>query len=160
MGERGWNIFDTTIVTFNVVELILETASSTKSFYTNNVVVLRVFRVLRLVRVVRVIRVVRFFRDLRIMVHTIISSVKSLLWVVTILCGLLYIFGISLTWGAYETYTTCIGCEDPAFATLRKDFGTLERSVLSLYMAISSGRDWGELFDSLKPTSVSYQMQF
>ena len=37
------------------------------------------------------------FRELRLMVASIVSSARNLLWVIMILCVLLYVFGISFT---------------------------------------------------------------
>jgi len=100
------------------------------------------------------------FRDLRIMVFTIIGSLKSLVWVVCVFCGLLYIFGISLTNGVYDYLSVDAKWQDPANAALRDKFGTLDSSVLSLYMAVIGGQDWGDYWEVLKPLSVLYKMQF
>merc|ERR1711937_377867 len=87
------------VVTISIVEeisiVLIEAGEEGASL--GNLTFLRILRILRLVRVLRVIRVLRFFRELRLMVSSIIGSVKSLLWTVLLITLMLYIVGVFIT---------------------------------------------------------------
>merc|ERR1719229_609416 len=43
---------------------------------------------------------------------------------------------------------------------LRSYFGTLTDSTVSLYMAMSGGVDWGDVYEALRPMSSEYRYAF
>merc|ERR1711907_693753 len=45
-------------------------------------------------------------------------------------------------------------------AQMFEDFGTLDRSLISLYMAMSGGNDWSQYYFGLMLVSLSYRMVF
>ena len=134
--------------------------------------VIRVVRVPRLHDVLRypneclpreVIRIMRFFRtgwgcsalfafdeftfdarELRMMVFSIVNCLKSVVWIMLILFILFYMFGIIFTSGVVGFLDTLEKRRRPENADLQRNFGSLGRAVLSLYMAMSGGADWGE----------------
>merc|ERR1712137_848865 len=48
----------------------------------------------------------------------------------------------------------------PKHQGLRNNFSTLRKSILSLFMSISGGKDWGVLFEALIPLSIAYRGLF
>merc|ERR1711971_1032857 len=70
-----WNLFDTVSLVACLFEEVF-----TVSDQMPNVSSARILRVFRLLRILRILRVVHIFRDLRMLVHGILSSVKSLAW--------------------------------------------------------------------------------
>uniref|UniRef100_A0A7S1WXH9 EF-hand domain-containing protein n=1 Tax=Alexandrium catenella TaxID=2925 RepID=A0A7S1WXH9_ALECA len=115
---------------------------------------------MRILRVARVIRVMRFFRELRMMIYSILGSMKALLWSVAVLTLMFFIFGISLTLGTIYHLDTIDLWESAETEDLRRSFGSLPRSILSLYMAMSGGRNWGDFFRILLDVSGSYSLLF
>jgi len=88
----------------------------------------------------------RFFRELRMMLHSLMGSLKALMWAVLVFLMIFYVFGIAFTMAVYEEsckwsdkYTDE---EQEEFDALIKDFGTLDRSCISLFMGITGGKDW------------------
>eukprot|EP00929_Paragymnodinium_shiwhaense_P089116 TRINITY_DN4934_c0_g1_i2.p1 TRINITY_DN4934_c0_g1~~TRINITY_DN4934_c0_g1_i2.p1 ORF type:complete len:787 (-),score=174.68 TRINITY_DN4934_c0_g1_i2:126-2486(-) len=161
-----WNIFDIFIVTIGVVEFFWEIAQpgSTGASFS----VIRVLRVLRIAKVVRVIRVLKFFHELRIMIDSIIGSLKVFAWAVMVLFVLFYVFGISMTSSVAE-YIAAVDPDQMAFSVLDSDhplrlmswyFGTLPRSMNSLFSAMSGGRDWIEYYEVLEPLPTVTRAQF
>lgn len=156
--EIWWNLFDIIAVMAGLVELILE-LSSPKQVAVASISVIRVLRVMRLVRLVRLIRIYPFFHELRMMVESCLNSLKLFLWLMMVLMLFTYIFGIFMTTG------TCTYLSDGQrrfdrvldadSANLQSFWGTVDRSMLSLFQTITGGRDWYEFYDHLLMLDVT-----
>eukprot|EP00913_Durusdinium_trenchii_P013862 g13014.t1 len=112
--------------------------------------VLRIVRTLRCIRLLRVLRLTRFFDDLRSggLVACIVYSAKSFIWSVMFVFLLVYIYGLYLTQSVHlhrlETGKNAAGDE-----VLAEYFGTVGRSILSLFQALTGGIDWRDLVEPL-----------
>jgi len=155
-ADLGWNIFDAAIVGIGTLEafLILVQAGD-----LGGISVIRVLRVLRIAKVVKVIRVMAFFRELRIMIDSIIGSMKSFCWSMMVMSVMFYIFGISLTAGV-SAYLVDTNPPDHQVEELMGLFGDVWSSMLSLYMAMSGGNDWSVYWVVLEPVGVMYSFIF
>eukprot|EP00747_Dinoflagellata_sp_TGD_P109278 gnl/TRDRNA2_/TRDRNA2_170626_c0_seq1.p1 gnl/TRDRNA2_/TRDRNA2_170626_c0~~gnl/TRDRNA2_/TRDRNA2_170626_c0_seq1.p1 ORF type:complete len:308 (-),score=66.17 gnl/TRDRNA2_/TRDRNA2_170626_c0_seq1:299-1138(-) len=115
---------------------------------------MRILRILRLVRLLRIVRVMRYIAELRAIVLSIAGSMRSLLWTIALLFLIMYIIGIVFT-QIFADYTRDVGItgaeglDDEDEEALRISFGSLLRSILSLYEAISGGKDWDDLVTPL-----------
>merc|ERR1719487_1450194 len=103
---------------------------------------LRIIRLLRVIKGTRMIRVSRFARELRIMVFSLTSAMKSLLWAVVLMLVILLMFGVFFTDGAVAYNALQPEKQEPPAPQLMRYFGTLSGSTVSLYMAMSGGADW------------------
>lgn len=160
--EMYWNVLDIFVVSFNLVEVITETmmfAGSEHAVLMTNFTVVRMIRVLRVVRIARVIRVLKAFRELRLMVASIVSSARNLLWVIMILCVLLYVFGISFT-SAVALELEMSPADAPGTDELKRYFGSLSSSILTLYSSMSGGEDWTVYYYALGRLAWPYQTLF
>lgn len=158
--ERNWNMFDCFVVFMGVVEMFLDIfASGAKSGILSNLSAMRTIRVARIVRVARVIRLLRFFRSLRMLLAAIFSTLKSCVWTAMLLCTILYMFGITFTQGVVEYK---LGLEDDAVVTeeLQYYFGSLPRSIFTLYKAILGGIDWEVASQALSDVHWFYVVLF
>jgi len=155
-----WNIFDVVVVAFGLIDAASYVLQMAENDLLQKMSLLRVMRVARIVRVARVIRVMRFFRELRLMIFSILGSLKSLLWCMLVLNGMFLICGISLTSGTVEFLTTTEMWHLEENQNLIKYFGTLDTSMLSLYMAMSGGKDWADLYELLVELSLVYKALF
>mmetsp|Transcript_166621 Transcript_166621/g.535071 ORF Transcript_166621/g.535071 Transcript_166621/m.535071 type:complete len:235 (-) Transcript_166621:564-1268(-) len=63
---------------------------------------LRIMKITRLIRVLRFVRVVRFIRALRIMIYSIGTTMKSVLWAVILLFIVIYCFALLFTQAAND----------------------------------------------------------
>eukprot|EP00930_Biecheleria_cincta_P071644 TRINITY_DN59116_c0_g1_i1.p1 TRINITY_DN59116_c0_g1~~TRINITY_DN59116_c0_g1_i1.p1 ORF type:complete len:676 (-),score=104.39 TRINITY_DN59116_c0_g1_i1:74-2044(-) len=162
----SWNILDVLIVAIGVLDSIFEIVAAAGSGGTDanevmgNFSATRVLRIVRIVKVARVIRVMKFFRELRMMVYSIFNSLKSLVWVCLVLIILLYLFAITFTAGVSNHLDSSEKWLDPANSDLVKYFGTLERSFVNLYMAMSGGNDWTVYYDELAKMGSMYHYLF
>lgn len=146
--EWHWRFLDTFTVVSMLIEVIVNFAMGDAPKVMN---LIQIFRVLRIVRVLRLIRVLRFFKDLRIMIESIANSMKSLMWVLIIMVLTFYVFGIVLTQGAIDYLSNNDLWDEADTYPLRKFFGSLDRSVLSLFQAMAGGISWIEVVDTLQP---------
>ncbi|CAJ1361705.1 unnamed protein product [Effrenium voratum] len=154
-----WNVLDVAVVGFNFMEVITETMifmGADSTMLMNNFSVVRVVRVLRVVRIAKVIRVLKAFRELRLMVASIVSSARNLLWVILIICVLLYVFGISFT-SAVALELEMSSKDAPGTDELKRYFGSLSSSILTLYSSMSGGEDWTVYYHVLDRLPWPYQ---
>jgi len=143
----GWNVLDFFLVLAQILEEVLILASN-GHYGGMDFGVLRIVRTLRCVRLLRVLRITRFFDDLRRLVACIVYSAKSFIWSVAFVFLLVYIYGLYLTQSVHlhrlETGPKAAGDE-----VLAEYFGTVGRSILSLFQALTGGIDWRDLVEPL-----------
>lgn len=143
-----WNLVDFVLVLFSLVEFALTcmasvTASDTLA-QSSNLRIFRIIRITRLAKVVRMVRLVRFIRALRVLVFSILSTLRSLVWSLLLLISISYVFGVVFT----DVVSTHLK-EHPgpwdgssAEALLSHRFGSLLRSMLTMYASILDGISW------------------
>lgn len=138
-----WNVFDFTLVFLQISEEVVTAAAYTGADNSRsvNLSFMRILRVLRLVRIVRLVRVLRLIRELRTLVQSIASTMTSLLWTVVLLLLLIFVVGICFTQVVAD-----VAAESPQLLQEGTDtfefYGSLMRSVMSLYQSITSGVSW------------------
>jgi len=160
-SEVSWNLFDIFVVVLMILDFFVSVSQPTaESSLWSQGQVLRVLRVLRVVRFMRSVRQLRFFMQLRIMIQSIMFSLRPLLWATIVLVGMFYMFGIILTQGVIDSLKEHDSWDDESSAELRSCFGTLEGTALSLFQAMSGGINWGELFDTLSPLAFQFRCVF
>lgn len=80
------------------------------------------------------------------MLVSIMSSLKALFWTILLLVMLLYVLAVYIT----QTVTDHVrDYPEQLDSPVRKYYGSVWRSLLSLYQAMSGGMDWAELADPL-----------
>lgn len=158
--EIGWCVFDVVIVGIGLIELMFSIVFADNMPLASEITLLRVLRVMRVVRVLRVIRVMRFFRELRMMIWSIMGSLKSLMWVMVVLMLLFYVFAILVTQGVSAFLIENNYWKEPGHQFLVSAFGTLDQSIVSLFMAMSGGQDWSLYYKALVPLPIQYRFLF
>eukprot|EP00929_Paragymnodinium_shiwhaense_P033695 TRINITY_DN18455_c0_g1_i4.p1 TRINITY_DN18455_c0_g1~~TRINITY_DN18455_c0_g1_i4.p1 ORF type:complete len:995 (+),score=282.94 TRINITY_DN18455_c0_g1_i4:87-3071(+) len=151
-----WNAFDTFLVLHSVFDLIAELSASSMNMNSPNFSFVRVLRIFRFARILRLIRVIRIFHSFRLMVLSIVGSMLSLLWVFILLVVILYGFSIFFLYGVAATDLTSI--DEEHRDALEELFGSVFASLLSLFMAISGGMDWGDILAPL--SEVNFMLGF
>lgn len=155
-----WNIFDFLVVVMQLIEKGLEIINAILDSGTSatggNFSFMRVMRVLRLIRVLRLVRLLRLISELRTIVDSLIGSLRSLLWTLALLFLLIYIIGLFFTQlvAAHMVSLDPIvfGPDEVLFEAY---YGSLPRTILSLFQAMSGGVDWDNmaqpLIDQISP---------
>lgn len=167
--ERAWNVFDVFVTFTAAVEVLVQwvlfaSSSSESSFslqmHLTKFSMLRIVRLLRVIQTARAVRMVRFIRELRLMVMSLGSSLKPLLWSVVLMLIIMLIFGVFFTDGAVAYCVEHDAMDKEETRLLRQYFGTLWTSTLSLYMSITGGEDWAIIFNALDLLPMEYRQLF
>lgn len=153
-GLWRWNVLDCIMVGTQLVEELMRVIVVFSVVDFSNLKVMRVLRVLRLIRVIRVVRIMRLVSELRTIVASVLGSLKALMWTVALLVMFMYMVAVYFT----QTITDYRVAKDSADVSeaqekLSSSYGSLGRTILTLYEAISGGADWndysGPLFDEI-----------
>eukprot|EP00933_Yihiella_yeosuensis_P080642 TRINITY_DN94100_c0_g1_i1.p1 TRINITY_DN94100_c0_g1~~TRINITY_DN94100_c0_g1_i1.p1 ORF type:complete len:694 (+),score=113.98 TRINITY_DN94100_c0_g1_i1:174-2255(+) len=142
-----WNLFDSFVVASALTEELFNTLLT----QLPDIRAMRIIRLLRVVRILRVIRVMRFFRDLRIMVAGIASSMKALFWCILLLLMLMFSVSVVFLQVIAESIASDVRTKSASgdHSLLKFHFGSLWRSIYTLYLTITGGLNWGEAAEPL-----------
>lgn len=149
--ERGWNWFDSGIVSLTTFDVLLSLLMQGKATLFENISVLRIVRMVRITRVLRIIRVMKVFKDLRVLMVAIASTMKTGVYAIMLIATAMWVFGIAISQlvaahiGEKKALAESISPDDD----LLRYFGSLWKSLLTLYMTISGGLDWKDAANPL-----------
>jgi len=166
--ERFWNVFDVFVTFTAAFEVMLQwvlyasasESSSSLRMHLRKFSMLRIVRLLRVIETTRAMRMVRVFRELRLMVMSLVYTFKPLAWSVILVLIFLLIFGVFFTDGAVAYCVEHQAMDKEETRLLRQYFGTLFTSALSLYMAMTGGEDWANIFRALDLLPMEYRQLF
>lgn len=139
-----WNLFDLLVVSSQIVELSLSMHLEQDGPNFSLV------RMLRLGRIVRVLRIVRAVPELKSMVYLIAASMESFVWCVTLLIIMIFGFSVYFTELVADHQNQCgtdaweerNECEQDFLNGMSGKWGSIDKSILTLYQAITGGDDW------------------
>jgi len=134
--DRYWNIFDLSIVLFQLIELLLQVIAVGLGFSFN------LLRILRLVRVIRVARALRLIGELKTITSSIAGSMKALFWTGVLLFLIIYVVAVAITQLVVVARIRSQEDGESVPPELVEYWGDLPRSVFSLFMSITGGVDW------------------
>jgi len=146
-GSRLWNVFDLTVVTFSVFEALAGFLATSGMLDMSQIRAVRVIRVTRLLRTFRMVRVAKSIHSLRTLLHSIAVSMKSLGTVVLLIVMIFYGFGIAFTQAVHDHFDGGYARLEPEYMPdkLKAFWGTLPRSMFTLFKAIAGGISWHEV---------------
>jgi len=138
-----WNWFDTVVVGLQTFEEVVNLAKVDR-LGSMNFSFMRVMRILRLIRVMRLVRVLRLIRELRTLVASIMVSMKALFWTVVLMLLLIYSVSLYVTQLVADNTqeTNCGGRASEDCELLEDWYGSVPRSMLTLFQTITGGVDW------------------
>jgi voltage-gated sodium channel len=143
--DRGWNIFDSLLVFQNIFEqLALLTGASSGS----NLTFLRSMRLFKMVKMLRVIRLMRSMFELRIILNSIMGSMKSMFWSIVLLVVVLYMFALIFV-QASATHLSTNDVSQEEEANLLKHWGGVTKAMTTLLASTTGGLDWNLASDPL-----------
>eukprot|EP00413_Alexandrium_margalefii_P021203 CAMPEP_0204553338 /NCGR_PEP_ID=MMETSP0661-20131031/27293_1 /ASSEMBLY_ACC=CAM_ASM_000606 /TAXON_ID=109239 /ORGANISM="Alexandrium margalefi, Strain AMGDE01CS-322" /LENGTH=572 /DNA_ID=CAMNT_0051560375 /DNA_START=14 /DNA_END=1732 /DNA_ORIENTATION=- len=149
--SKWWNLIDMFIVFMSVDSLLNVVQSGGSDGQGKIVVVMRILRMARLVRILRF----KIFKELALMVTSLLSSARTLLWAMVFLVYFLFILGVILTYtfgrppdAEFEGYcqgrdaadaARCAASVEHLLAYRPQLFGGLSRSVFTTFRCITDG---------------------
>jgi len=155
LGNRNpnllWNVFDSFVVGFQVLEYILREIIDFEDSALGKVSILRLLRILRIGRLFRVGKLLRLFGSLRTIVHSISHSWKLFVWALISMMVINYLFAVYIT----EVVSGKLHVEDPD-PDLKLYFGSVSDSMLSVAKAATGGIDWGDLYTPLRDVTGTF----
>ena len=119
----------------------------------------RIIRVTRIAKTVRLLHIFRFILALRMLVTSIINTLKSLLWALILLILIIYVFAVLFA-QAVASYLADGSVSDLEEQTLVRYYGSLWTTMLHLFMSISGGISWVELISPLEKISIAWVFLF
>mmetsp|Transcript_138944 Transcript_138944/g.245223 ORF Transcript_138944/g.245223 Transcript_138944/m.245223 type:complete len:753 (-) Transcript_138944:36-2294(-) len=150
-----WNMFDLILVASAVYDQI---SSRMDNSYGGNTSVLRIMRLTKMMKLLRIFRILRMFRELRLILNSIVGSMRSMIWSVLLIIIITYVIGIVFLQAG--TVMLMEGTSTSTMAGIYKYWGSLLDSMHSLYVSTTGGVDWVEVARTLEPMGPIYYMLF
>eukprot|EP00927_Polykrikos_kofoidii_P017064 TRINITY_DN17749_c0_g1_i1.p1 TRINITY_DN17749_c0_g1~~TRINITY_DN17749_c0_g1_i1.p1 ORF type:complete len:593 (+),score=91.12 TRINITY_DN17749_c0_g1_i1:81-1859(+) len=156
--DFAWNASDAFVIIVSWLTFFFNFVES-----TNTVGIMRLVRMARIVRLVRVLRVMRAFSALRVMVLGVMNSAKMLLWALVLMFVIMFMFGTCIMHLLGDLFDDLrapneqfgetmnrLKYTDPSTETnvrlLLESFGSMQNTLLTLWLSATSGQDWGDTF--------------
>lgn len=159
LGEDcWWNLFDFSLVASSIWAQ-LQSLQVSSGAGMPNTMGLRVLRLLRLLKMFRVVRVARFMRELRTIISSIVGSMRTLFWSMVMMSLIMYIFGLVFIQAASSVLPDK-SLDDTTRELLIQYFGSVYKSMLTLFMATTGGEDWGPMAFPLVSAGNCYYYLF
>ncbi|XP_025020431.1 voltage-dependent T-type calcium channel subunit alpha-1H isoform X2 [Python bivittatus] len=162
--QSSWNVLDGILVFVSIIDIIVSMASA------GGAKILGVLRVLRLLRTLRPLRVISRAPGLKLVVETLISSLRPIGNIVLICCAFFIIFGIlgvQLFKGKFyycegpdiRNISTKVDCRKAHYKWVRRkyNFDNLGQALMSLFV-LSSKDGWVNImYDGLDAVGIDQQ---
>jgi len=152
--SKAWSWFDVIIVAVGWVEV--SSASATK------LTQVRLLRILKMAKVMRVLRAMRSLREVKMLLNSLMGSVKPLLWTVIIITVFNFMFGICFVQSVAafrrevwlnEINSTATEADSiervPELPHLIDHWNSVPQAMYTLFKASTGGVNWGEVADPL-----------
>mmetsp|Transcript_12900 Transcript_12900/g.29276 ORF Transcript_12900/g.29276 Transcript_12900/m.29276 type:complete len:664 (-) Transcript_12900:32-2023(-) len=152
--EWRWNLFDSAIVGLSIVETVAESILNRIGM---SFPFLRLVRVVRVLRVLKVLHMVPFFRRLGLMMTSVSASLSALAPAFVLLVLLIYLFGICIMQGIIN-YADKQEQSDDWTDKLNKRFGSVDATMKTLFMSVTSGLSWVECLEALSRLGFFYEL--
>jgi len=144
-----WNIFDTFLVVLALYDQILSSVGGMDPSF------MRTMRVLKVAKISRMVRLLRFFSELRLILNSLMGSLNSLFWSFCMLLLIFYIFALVLlnnTAGYLEEEVQTETQDDAQIQAVKNILGSVQRTMLTLYMTATGGDDWAVFYSVIEST--------
>ncbi|CAJ1342904.1 unnamed protein product [Effrenium voratum] len=122
----------------------------------------RIIRITRIVKAVRLVRIFRFVMALRMLVTSIMHTLKSLFWAMVLLGLIIYTFAVLLSQVVHDHITDPGASElpEPELASALLYYGSVTNTMLSLFMSIAGGCSWDLVIAPLQHISLVWTLVF
>ncbi|OXB77005.1 UNVERIFIED_CONTAM: hypothetical protein H355_014827 [Colinus virginianus] len=162
--KSSWNVLDGVLVLISVIDILVSMVSD------SGTKILGMLRVLRLLRTLRPLRVISRAQGLKLVVETLMSSLKPIGNIVVICCAFFIIFGIlgvQLFKGKFficqgedtRNITNKSDCAEASYKWVRHkyNFDNLGQALMSLFV-LASKDGWVDImYDGLDAVGVDQQ---
>jgi len=91
-------------------------------------------------RTLRMVRLIRFVRGLRTLIHSVLVTMKSLVWAMVLMFMIFYGFGVAFVQAVVDHYAEHL--DKSLSGDLGKFWGSLPRAMYTLLLSITNGISW------------------
>ena len=167
--EWKWAFLDTLIVAtsfwdiaVDVISAMLQDDSWDSISGLSTLKAMRIVRLTRVLKTAHFIRIFRFIMALRMLVQSILHTVKALFWALLLLTLIVYVFAILFSQAVYDYMSDEANPELPPDVQAAADryFRSLVRSMMALFMSIAGGVSWEEVIRPLMFVSAFWEVCF
>ncbi|XP_023588394.1 voltage-dependent T-type calcium channel subunit alpha-1G isoform X20 [Trichechus manatus latirostris] len=165
--RSSWNVLDGLLVFISIIDILVSMVSD------SGTKILGMLRVLRLLRTLRPLRVISRAQGLKLVVETLMSSLKPIGNIVVICCAFFIIFGILGVQLFKGKFFVCQGedtrnitnksdCAEASYRWVRHkyNFDNLGQALMSLFV-LASKDGWVDImYDGLDAVGVDQQNMF
>mmetsp|Transcript_26109 Transcript_26109/g.60866 ORF Transcript_26109/g.60866 Transcript_26109/m.60866 type:complete len:544 (-) Transcript_26109:63-1694(-) len=138
--DWAWNILDFIVVSLSVFDLFLASFVNSSSIDLH---FLRTLRIVKALKLFRVFRVLRFSRELRLMLDCLTGCFASLGWSLVMLGFVLCLTSLYFV----QSISLQSESDDHVEPLLQQAFSSVHTGMLSLFKAVTGGKDWGFYLD-------------
>jgi len=122
---------------------------------------MRIVRLLKTAKLLRVVRLLRSFKELRLVLDSILGSMKSMVWTVALILAISFMFAICFMHGVTEYAYSAGQVRDADHVRILLDsWGSVAQSILTLFSAATGGDDWSSVAEPLKSTGFHFYLFF
>jgi hypothetical protein len=149
--DMAWNWFDVVLVCSGIYDgfLLLLPLSSGGSL---DLVFLRILRLLKMAKILRVFRLIRALSVLRLMLNSLLGSLSSLFWSIVMMVIFFFMFALVFVQNTANFLADhADSLSNEGIETLVSEFGSVQKAMLGLFMALTGGNDWGYWYEILQP---------
>lgn len=151
-GNRLWALLDTFVVLVATIESVQNIVTGGQLEDASNLAIMRAMRIVRLFRSFRIFRLARVMTPLRALVISILATLRSLFWAAILLGFAVYVFGVMFTDCAVTGHATVE--DEETKDTLFYYWGSLDRSMSTLYQAVANGISWRAAYECISEVSI------
>eukprot|EP00927_Polykrikos_kofoidii_P034093 TRINITY_DN28923_c0_g2_i1.p1 TRINITY_DN28923_c0_g2~~TRINITY_DN28923_c0_g2_i1.p1 ORF type:complete len:596 (-),score=92.16 TRINITY_DN28923_c0_g2_i1:119-1906(-) len=159
-GVSNWtNIFDFVVVALQVIDFVMDATTQSPVERGGVVGSLSLLRTMKLVRLLRIARLVNVLTELRMMVVSIATSLRSMWWSFGLLSLGIFIASVGCT----QVVTNFKLEESQASAPVHELellYGSVPKSMLTLFESIASGLSWDSAMAPLAEHISPYMALF
>lgn len=166
--DWAWSLLDIFIVATSLWEfgLFLMDALATDgdAGSISGVSGLKAFRIVRLTRLLKTVKLMRIFRfvlALRMLITSILHTLKSLFWALILLLLIVYVFAVLFVQAVHDHRTEVgVSLSEEEISAYDRYFDSLPTTMITLFMSISSGVSWEHAMFPLMKISPLWMLCF
>ncbi|CAJ1404753.1 unnamed protein product [Effrenium voratum] len=163
-----WAFLDLIIVLFSLWEVVVQLVCGIDGGSCNlqgvsgvtSLKTMRIIRITRLVKTVRLAKVFRFVMAFRMLITSIMHTLKSLFWALALLILIVYIFAVLFTQAVNDYLSDSGPMSQRELDNSQRYYGSMMQTMLSLFMSITSGVSWEEVLAPLQAISMAWVFIF
>lgn len=164
IGRTGYRWFNLVVLCQHVFTIVSIHVSGLQPFSTDFGRTVSQFAVLRVIRFFLLLPKIggkalqKRLGELRVMIRVLASALQPLLWCTLLITIILVIFGVFFAETTVGFLVAKGRASDPDLEELQESWGTVTKSMFSLYKVMFGGKEWGNLYETMSVLNTGCQI--